>query len=522
MQNVVWLMKNKSKLLALLALLFILIVAADLRLFRVDTVPGWYNDEGTYINLAVNLLKGRAEYFGVQGSMLFPARMPLFIWLLALVFRIFGTDITVLRILTGSIGVINTALIYFIFRNENRPLALVCALAFAIFPKAILYSRLGFSYNLLAMLALILFWACNYYLDTGLKRYAIIAALVLGLCLLSELVGVAYIPVFIIVILWKRWKDLWFTLPLAFLPFVIYTLAMLWISPQPYWADLQYVMSRVSSLPLPAQFVIILLNSGWIHQDLFFLMGVIGIFLYPSFLIKKRLAMFLILPFLIITRTIGVGRLGWYYLIPLFPFYAIGLGQLIFLSLKALLHFSIDALDEISNRLPFHLSQIGLRLLHPASNLFFITLFIITPFFLSILFTHIQIKDSTYKTDLEPLLADVSEAQAVVNYLNSHSNPEDVILVSPSIGWALKANAVDYHISLAYMGLSTTFFPNNVSHNRFRFNPEYAKAKYIVIDNLWKNWGEQNLSDLIMLRRFAESFRVVFKTSNISIYQISE
>jgi hypothetical protein len=513
-------MKNKAIFFELLALMCILVVATYLRIYRVDVVPGWYNDEGTNINLAENLLKGRIEYFGVQGSMLFPARMPLFIWLLALVFRIFGIGINELRTLTGFIGIINTALIYLVLRKESKPLALICAMVFAILPKAVLYSRLGFSYNLLAMLALILFWACNQYLNTGQRHYAILGALILSLCLLSELVSAAYIPVFIIVILWKRWKDLWITLPIMIFPLVVYTVVMLWISPQVYRSDLQNTLFRVSSSTLPIQLLMILINSASIHQDLYMLIGVIGIFISPFTGLSKRLILFLFIPLLIISRTVTIGFLGWYYLIPLFPFYAIGIGILIFLFSKAMLSLSGKMFDQIHSRFPFRIHQSILLFIRSANNLIFIIILLIAPVLLSIYLMQTQIRENAYANDLEPVLADSSEASEIVNYINNNSDPNDLIIASPSIAWALKGNATDYHITLAYMGLSTTYFQNDVSHNRFRFNPSYPNAKFIIIDNLWMNWGEENLKDLVTIRHFAEQYPVVFKTKQILVYKI--
>lgn len=346
------------------------------------------------------------------------------------------------------------------------------------------------------------------------------ASLIVALCLLSELVGVVYLFVFIIVILWKRWRDLWFSLPVALLPFMVYTIVMLWLYPQAYGPDLKYAMFRASNLPLPAQFVTILFNSGSIHSDLYFLMGIIGLFLYPKDSLKKRFALFLILPLLAFTRTIGVGVLGWYYLIPLFPFYAVGLGLLIYELGNKLFYFCDHVFDQILYRISFHIPQVGQRIIKPANNLSLIILLVISPFLLSTSITHIRINDKTYDTGLESILANPAEAQAVVDYINSHSKPDDVVLISPSMGWAVKANAVDYHISLAYMGLSTKFFPDDVSHDRFRFNPAYTNARYIVIDNLWMNWGEENLPDLIKVRKFAESSsKPVFQTKDVIVYE---
>jgi len=515
-------MKPKAYLLPFLALLCILVVAADLRLFRVGLVPGWYNDEGTYINLAANLLQGRSEYFGVQGSMLFSTRMPLFIWLLTLAFQLFGVDITVLRALTAGIGIINTALIYLILQKWSRPAALVCALVFAIFPRAVLYARIGFSYNWLAMLVLLLFWASSHYLDTGQRRYAAAGALALGLGLLSDLAAVAYIPVFVIVVLWKRWKDLWFALPLAFLPLFLYCAASFIAFPQTFGADLQYAVLRVSSVSLPIQFVMVLINSASIHQDLWMLAGAIGLFLFPYSGLNKRLVLFLFLPLIILARTLPVGLLGRHYLIPSYPIYAIGLGLLVFHFSKAAFHLSQQVFDQVMARVRICLPHIAHRFVLPGIKLTFVILLVIAPIVFLVYTTHLQILENNYTTDIDPILADPAEARTIIGFLSENTNPDDLVIASPTIAWALPGNPTDYHISLAYMNLSTTFFSNDLPQDRFRFDPSYQNAKFIIIDNLWLNWGEPNLEDLAGIRHFAEQYPVTFKTEHITIYNVRD
>mgnify|MGYP001559875412 CR=1 FL=1 len=65
------------------ALLLILSLAAYLRLANRADNPGWYSDEGTHIDIAMNLMEGRAQSLAITQSMLLVARPPLFHLLLA-------------------------------------------------------------------------------------------------------------------------------------------------------------------------------------------------------------------------------------------------------------------------------------------------------------------------------------------------------------------------------------------------------------------------------------------------------
>lgn len=513
-------MNKKSSVFTFLALLVTLGIALDLRIYHNALVPGWYNDEGTLINIANNLNLGHLEYLGIQDSLLISARQPLFVWLLAFLFRLFGSGIQTLRTFTGILGVINTGLIFLILRKQDRFLALLCALTYALFPKAILYSRLGFSYNLVALLVLLSFWASYTYLKTGQRRFIFTSALFLGLGLLSDLVAFAFIPVIIIIVLWKRWKDLFITFGLIILPFSIYSVVMLLIAPEAFLFDFNNIFFRVSSSSLPVQFISILINSGWVYQDILFLLGIFGILLYPSARLKKILLLFILIPFLLISRTNPIVGQANYFITPLIPFYAMGAGYLLYLFSKSIYRFSHGVYEQALSHFNINHQKSGMRLLSAAFDLVFIILLILSPLIFNILNTHYQIQTSTYQTGFEWVSIDVTEAVAAVNFINANVESEDVVLTSPALAWAMHGNASDYQISIAQAGYKTVHFPSNIPEDRFRFDVDYRQAKYIVIDNIWRNWAENIMPDLKKVRLFAEQSPLVFQTENIMIYKI--
>jgi len=507
---------------AIAVLLLILAAAAFLRIYHNDLTPGWYNDEGTVINIANNINQGRLEYLGIGGSLLISARQPLFVYLLALIFRIFGSDILILRNTVAILGVLNTALIFFSLRKYGQWTAILCALAYALFPKAIFYARFGFSYNLVALFAILCFWSADHYLDTGKRRFIILSSLAIGLGVISEVAAVAFLPVMIVIACWKRWRNLFFALPLMLLPEVIYSLGMLLVSPQPYLYDLNFLLSRTSSEPLPVQLLRVLIDSGIIYQDLLFLAGVFGILIVPIPALKKRLALFLFIPFLIITRSNTIAQLGWYYLIPLFPFFAIGLGLLANHFLQATIHFSKYILATILSRFG-RLGTQPLAVISRASwNMAFVILLMITPVIMSLIITIQRMEQGNDDSGLTTTSLDTAQARSTVEYINGHSTANDIILASPAIAWALKGNVTDYQISLAFQGGKTPHFPRDIHKDRFLFNPTYTHATYIVVDNIWNNWAENSMPELAAIREYAERSQPVFRTRDITVYRIKK
>ncbi len=153
-------MRSQDRLLELAALLCILALAACLRLVNLGDNPGWYTDEGTHLDIVRHLLAGRVQYLAVHQSTLLFSRLPLFEGLFALWAWLFGLSMESLRALTGTLGTLSVGVLYRLVRSfgHERRLALTAAFLFAIYPPAVLYSRFGFSYNLLVPLMLMAIW----------------------------------------------------------------------------------------------------------------------------------------------------------------------------------------------------------------------------------------------------------------------------------------------------------------------------------------------------------------------------
>ena len=90
-------MRQAKLLLPVALLVLVLSLAVFLRFSNLRTNPGWYSDEGAFINVAENLSQGKWQYFALQGSPLLVGRPPLFFVVLAGAFKLFGVDILVLR-----------------------------------------------------------------------------------------------------------------------------------------------------------------------------------------------------------------------------------------------------------------------------------------------------------------------------------------------------------------------------------------------------------------------------------------
>ena len=137
----------------------IVATAAYLRLRRLRTVPGWYPDEGSWIAVSSDLLKGDSAYLAFGSSSFIAGRPPLFHLLLAGLFHLTGADILWARLLTVTLGLLTLLLLYFVAnRMCGRGVALLGAAFYVVYPGAVVYNRLALTYNLLAPLYLLVLY----------------------------------------------------------------------------------------------------------------------------------------------------------------------------------------------------------------------------------------------------------------------------------------------------------------------------------------------------------------------------
>jgi len=258
--------RRRMFIVEIFLLLLILCLGAYFRLLNNATYPGLYNDEGTQINIALNFMQGKTEYLGVQGSVLLFMRMPAFPFLLSLFFHFFPVSLQVGRALAAGLGLLTITLVYFtardVFEKSGGAIGLLAALALAIYPKVVMFNRLGISYNLLAPLIIVHFWGLCRYWHTKQHSWLLLAAAALGLGGIVDLVAFTLTPGLLLVTILVKKQDWWKGLSLVCLPFALYGAATLVTAPAAFWTDLGFAFHRVSGASLLEQITAVIFNFG--------------------------------------------------------------------------------------------------------------------------------------------------------------------------------------------------------------------------------------------------------------------
>jgi hypothetical protein len=523
--------RQRRFILEAIALLLILALAAYLRLANHTDNPGWYTDEGTHLDIAQNLAHGRVQYMAINQATLLFSRLPLFELLLAGSLSLVGGGMGTLRALTGGLGVVSIAVLYGVVRRTqdgDASLALLSALMYAIYPLAILYSRFGFSYNLLTPLVLLAYLGLWEYLNvpptanTQRQGWLALAALAIGIGAVSDLWMFVLIAPLLVVVLIRHWRDTLWSLPLILLPFGLYAAFMLVQTPETFWLDLRFVLSRLNRLSLMSQVTTLALNyTILISRDHWAALAIIGMFmLRPARLQRLSLLMFL-LPIVILGRTVALYNLSFYYMIPLLPFIGLGMASAIKYGVPFISQAIRSALLALLEKWEWLSSQLRLRQLHgqflSLSTSFVLAAVVATPFLTSTTWTANQVRDK-YSTEIDLFLINPGDARRAAEFVNSQIMPNDVVIASPGLAWLFQAHTADFQMSVAVNGQETPHLPANLPKSRFAFNPDYGQAHFVVVDNLWRNWAVWNIVGVPDMLRQMQNWSLVFKSGEIEVY----
>jgi 4-amino-4-deoxy-L-arabinose transferase-like glycosyltransferase len=488
-----------------------LLLAAYLRLANVAANPGWYTDEGTHLDIARHLLRGEVQYLAVNQSWLLFSRLPLFEWLLSGAALLGGVSMLTLRTLTGALGVITVAVLYLAVRRSTRDvwLALLAALLLAIYPPAVLYSRFGFSYNLLAPLVVMALWGLVEYSGARSKRWLAASALSIGLGAISDLWMLVMLAPFALIVLMRNWRNALWSVPLALLPLVLYAGIMLLVAPQALVFDLRFVLLRVSQLTFEQQAATLWQNITTLTaQDAWLIVGTIGLALLQPARLRWSALAFLVIPFVLLGRTTALFSLTFYYLIPLLPLVALGVASVIRWGAVWLARWMNPAAGKAKSAKADWMERgvigaVSVVLLISAAGLVQ------------------QVRDG-FRTDIDGFLLDPIAAREAAAFVNQRVSADEVIIAAPTLAWALNAQVADAQMPSAYRGVATPHLPGDVPADRWAFDPSTERARYIIVDNLWRNWAVVNVPGLPAMLQEIEAWPLAWRRGEIAIYENPE
>jgi hypothetical protein len=208
-------------------------------------------------------------------------------------------------------------------------------------------------------------------------------------------------------------------------------------------------------------------------------------------------------------RTTALFNLSFYYLIPLLPFAAVGAASLLRYGAawmaRAVVRRVHSAVDTEKSA---QADWLKLLIVVPAMG----ALLISTAGLVQ------QVREG-FRTTIDVFLLDPIAAREVADYVNQRVSADDLIITSPALAWMLHAQVADMQMPIAYRGQATPHLPSNIPPERWAFDPGVARARYVIVDNLWRNWAVPNVPGISEMLRKIEAWPVVFRSGEIVIYR---
>jgi hypothetical protein len=511
-----------------LVVFFIIGFGAYLRFNHLRTYPDWYSDEGAFINISANLLNGKLQYFALRNSILLVGRPPLFMLLLAGLFAVFGVDIVVIRGLAAVCGILSIIFLYGLVREMvNRRTAIWSTIVLAIFPEAVAYNRFGFTYNLQAPLAVFCILCLWKYLHNRNSLWRSLAAMTAGLALASDYVGLILVALVLVAVLWVEKRVLIQTCLLTIIPLGVMLVYLLISAPQSALTDLAFSFGRagngifgrlVSMVKIYAETI---RQVGWVPS------GLLGLLLIPDR--KARMLVFSLTGglLLFITSLVKPYGHGYFYLIPIFPWLAFGCGVLLERFVSNAYNIFAEMIKLVTDRIIHAINKIESQsdnFMRGITAAGVVALIVFSPliWISNIDYQVFVVQSKAYQGSVQVIhlnkgSSKAKEAEALLQFLNTHVNRDDVVLASPHIAWGIHARSADFLQLLAYQGRNAIALPP-LDHSRFVYDLSLAQVNFIVLDDLWRGWAVDNMPDLQGIVEHVKSWPQVYKAGEFIVY----
>jgi len=518
---------SQNHLINWVIFVFLLCIAAYFRFINLRSNPGWYADEGYFIDFAANLARGRWEMFGLINAPMLIQRPPLFLYVLTALFRIFGSDILVLRMLTATYGVLTIPIVYLFVREVYQErLALITVGIMAVWPWIVAYNRIGLTYNQLAFFLALTVFAGWKYSQNKKTFWALLASVAAGLSVGTDFLGMIA-PLLVLGLFFfydRRW-----IIPSILISFGILGLVFLpaYLANPPYFfKDLGGVIQRRGGLSLLDQVVNVIINQGeLIRREPWIILGLIGLFLLPPGKARGMLWFIVGTSLLVILRTIvPVGR-SLHYLVHLFPWIAFGIAVFFDRAFPRVYSQMVATGEYLFSRSLilqkwFINDRIKKRCIRITASLI-LFLILINPL-IWMLFSNVA--QSVYgqyfifSGDNDLTLSNEKDVETVDAYLRQEIHPGEMVAASTQILWSLPGKKVELTSMLYFNGDNLKdLYP--IGMERFTMTPVLKNITFVVLDPLAEKFSVRlypGLADVILE---VKKWPRVYQSGDIEVYK---
>jgi len=397
-------------------------------------------------------------------------------------------------------------------------LALLTAFVLTIMPNALLYNRFAFAYNLQTFFYVLCWWALWKFSGNRHVRWLVVAALAVGAAYLTALTGLALIVSVALIVLWYAPRRIGWILLLMLIPGTVYIGVLFLLAPNALLQDIALIIDRTNG-SIPVQLFDLISNyTLWLDWTFWIAVGIAGLFL-----LEERRVRFITLSIFFVSLINAMrmlpGDLSFHRYLALLPFIALGTANFVLRAQSFLVKQLQDDAKILAYRMPnlFRLGTLSSVMVGSVvGGLLFAPLIWTSAWD----YYFVSSREAPRATRLDPvLMRKPSDAIAVTDFVNRHTQRDDVVLASPTIAWRIQARVADFEQMLAFEGIATENYGKGVPRARFVFQPSLEHATFVIIDNLWRGWAVQRMPALRDYVRIVESWPRVMQRGEFEVYR---
>jgi 4-amino-4-deoxy-L-arabinose transferase-like glycosyltransferase len=480
-------------------LICVLVLAAFLRLYKLETNPLWYTDEANYVGVADFLLKGEVRY----GAILYPfatEQLPqpvLFFLLNGIFLRLFGVSMLSARLLSALLGIAALFPLYAIGkRTAGAAVGLLAALLFTIHFYSVLFLRWGMPYNLCMFFNILTLYFIVLYEDSKEPGALLAAAGSAGLAALSSFFGLATVLFVCCYAALKDTRRCWQPIMLSILPSALFFLWGMHQRGGAFLRDFALLFTQMTPEEMnhPEQARIIAhATLRFASYDFIYYFGILGLVLWGG---RGRvvLVFFLFLIPLIIKKQ-GLDP-SVKYNAPTYLF-CIHLG---FAYLMVRLYGSVRRRD----------------IRKALVAVFAIVLAAITATRIYQVATHIPSGFEAVGS-----VESIPAARTLADYVNDHTSPSDFVIAPERVYWMLHCQTANLYQAVAHDTGGTTWH-YRITPDRYAFDCSYKNAKFIILDHTDRTIilhpSNPNM-DYIPRKMKEENWQAVFLSGEYQVFE---
>lgn len=460
--------------------LALLVLWAALFLPNLRTNPNWYGDEGEWMEKCWTFIHGHPRVGPITNDFLYPYPYPpLYMLVNGTLLTVFGNDIVVGRALGAVTALVAGALLFWVgTRLKNTHFGFLCAAVFLVYPETVMNFRWVRPHPMTGTIGLAsvgfllryvqekrfrdIVWAglfCSLALGTNYFAYGLLAAVVLtAMCVNWRHTFVAAVTAGAYGILFCLWYVL--AHPGGTDQFLaqlhrLTSLETANASPSLWGAIVTWYRNAASFLLLTPTMG----ADGTQLVDVWLIVAIIGVFLFPFGRYRKWLILWLLGLMLAVFKQISNASIFFYPATVFLPLLAVGFAGALWRLQGWLAHAAMIGRQTWVQTLPtvVAVGAFGLMSLSGAWEHF--------------------------RSKVDPwTVHSVADAEAVLRFVNQRTTPDDFVIVPKHVYWLVKpARKSMLTHCVSYEGKTDGVFPALVPQELYWFDCRWQNAKYIVL-----------------------------------------